>query len=1066
MARRRGLSALKSQERPIHADGAVRVGPTVFVGVLACFFLSGFAALLYQMAWLREFTIAFGTSEVAVATVLAAYMGGLALGSIIAARAISRLRRPVLAYGLLEAGIAASALAVPAMIGGASVLLVALIGGQPSPPQATQEWQPLVYLAIACLVLLVPTALMGATLPMLVRHAVRDDRQLGWRIAILYAMNTMGAVLGTLVAGFLLLPWMGLHRTVLFGIAANAVVFLIAALISRGEVVASPPEPEACTSSPPAYSAAWWLLPVMAVSGAVSFIYEVLWTRLLNHVLGGTVYAFATMLASFLLGIALGSALAGRLAARRSTALTSLAVAQLAIAASAAAVYGWLQGWQPISAGLSGNALHAGLVMLSATVFIGATYPLAVRVLAGSEQDAGSASARIYAWNTLGAIAGAMLAGFVLIPVLHFEGTTRWAVIANLVLALVIATAARPRGVRGIVMPATLGMIVLAALAFYAPKRPMGVLDVSIVDDTQGGREIYYAVGRSATVLLKEHDGAYLLRTNGLPEATIWPRGAPPSPHSQRWLTTLPLLSRPETTDMLVIGLGGGVALERIPPSVRRVTVVELEPEVLEANRRLVGLRAEDPLSDPRIEMVLNDARGALRLTNASYDVVVSQPSHPWTAGASHLYTREFVGLVAERLRPGGVFVQWINSQFLDPDLLRALAATLLEEFPHVELYQPQPEELLFLASTQPIAAMERFSDGSALPETLRQRLADDLAIVTVEDLVVALALDETGVRRLAAGAKPVTDDLNRMAFFSRPDATGMGYKRLLELIGPFDPLLRAAPSTTVRSTLEPSYLGQRMIERGFESRAIQWAGRLTDPAVRSAVKGFGLEHHGRRDAADDAYRLAAQLAPDDERYRYLALRGALGAVARGAADDGRMAMAARLDGTPAAVLAGWRAAMAGDWLAVARLEPKLALATPDEPWFPDATKLRADWRARVEAGPRTNGLLAEARRMLDRELLASPSLDLLVIRAAVAVRESDVAALVECAAAVGRQVRSKVDRERLGTYSLSSTERSALQRRLSALERQIRRLSGEPLAVGSRQAVVVADLMALQQTL
>ncbi|MGA1370176.1 MAG: fused MFS/spermidine synthase [Pseudomonadales bacterium] len=1037
----------------------------MFVGVLACFFLSGFAALVYQMAWLREFTIAFGTSEVAVATVLAAYMGGLALGSIIAAQTVSRLRRPVLAYGFLEAGIAASALAVPAMISGASVLLVALIGGQPSPPQAAQEWQPLVYLAIACLVLLVPTALMGATLPMLIRHAVRDDRQLGWRIAILYATNTMGAVVGTLVAGFLLLPRMGLNSTVLIGIAANTAVFLIAALISRFEVVVSSSNHETSTPSPPADSGAWWLLPVMAVSGAVSFTYEVLWTRLLNHVLGGTVYAFATMLASFLLGIALGSALASRFASQRSTAMKSLAFAQLAIAASAAAVYGWLQAWEPISAGLSGNAVHAGLVMLSATVFIGATYPLAVRVLAGDEQDAGSASARIYAWNTLGAIAGAMLAGFVLIPVLHFEGTTRWAVIVNLALALVIAAAAKPRGVRGIVMPATLGLVLLAALSSYEPKRPMGVLDVSIVDDTQGGREVYYAVGRSATVLLKEHDGAYLLRTNGLPEATIWPRGAPPSPHSQRWLTTLPLLSRPETNDMLVIGLGGGVALERIPPSVRRITVVELEPEVLEANRRLVGLRAEDPLSDPRIEMVLNDARGALRLTNASYDVVVSQPSHPWTAGASHLYTREFVGLVAERLRPGGVFVQWINSQFLDPDLLRALAATLLEEFPHVELYQPQPEELLFLASTQPIAAMERFSDGSDLPETLRQRLADDLAIVTVEDLVVALALDETGVRRLAAGAKPVTDDLNRMAFFSRPDATGMGYRQLLDLIVPFDPLLRVGDATLPQD-LKLRYVGQRMIERGFEARALRWVGRQTDPAVQFALQGHGLEYHGRRDEADEAYRLAVRIAPDNEHYRYLAIRSAFGALASGTADAPRMAIAARLSGTPNAVLAGWRAAMAGDWLAVARLDPQLAKSNPSDPWFPDAVKLRADWRARVDAGPRTTAMLAEARNMLNRELLASPSLDLLVIRAAVAVREADPTSLVECGAAIARQVRSKLDRERRGTYLFTPVERSSLKRRLFAVEQQIRRLSGQSLGSSSRAATVVAELQELHRAL
>ena len=245
----------------------------------------------------------------------------------------------------------------------------------------------------------------------------------------------------------------------------------------------------------------------------------------------------------------------------------------------------------------------------------------------------------------------------------------------------------------------------LLVLAVYQPSRPQAVINssgfVGLSDD--GREELFFAVGRSSTVYLAETGGTFELRTNGLPEASILVRGAPPTLHSQSWLTAVPVAARPQAEKLLVIGYGGGVAVEGAPSSVAEIDVIELEPEVINANRQLSGRRVNDPLEDPRVRLIVNDARNALRLTHKTYDVIVSQPSHPWTAGSSHLFTREFAALAKERLNPGGVFLQWMNAEFLDEPLLKTLSATVLDAFEHVRVYAATGNVLLFLASDEPL---------------------------------------------------------------------------------------------------------------------------------------------------------------------------------------------------------------------------------------------------------------------------------------------------------------------------------------------------------------------------
>ncbi len=945
-----------------------------FALLLACFFLSGFAGLVYQTAWTRQFEFVFGTSELAIATVLAAYMGGLAVGAAAAARLAHRIRRPLRAYGLLELGIALSALAVPLGLGAATSLLVALFGGQPEPPSAGGVGHGLFYVASAFAVLLVPTALMGATLPLLARHAVRRDSQVGSRVGGLYAVNTLGAVVGTCVAGFALLPALGLGRTIWVGVGANAAVFLAAVALSR----AAPPMEPAPPMNParvPA-NAARWILVCVLISGAVSFGYEVLWSRLLSHVLGGSVQAFSTMLASFLTGIALGSVLASRVASDPNRAARGFAWAQLGAALLTLAAFTALDRMPDLSqtiattAGtrLAADALVAAAVLLPGALCIGATFPLAVRILARGEADAGPASARVFAWSTGGAIVGAIGTGFFLLPARGYAGAVSVGIAANLALALVVAVP-RVAGWRRFALVAAAGV---ACWVVLPPAPPRNLLRASPMGGAPAsGGLVYFGVGRSGTVLLTEQNGGWRLRTNGLAEAWIAPRGGHVA--ASQWLTAIATLARPEARSLLVVGLGGGVALEGVSASVESIHVVELEDEVIRANRAIAAERFRDPLSDPRVLLVVNDARGALLLTDRRYDAIVSQPSHPWTAGSSHLYTREFFELARDHLDPGGVLVQWMGARFVDEPLLQALVGTLVQVFPHVRVYQ-RSGALYFLASDRSLDVETRARQAIADAPAFYARLG----VFGPEDLAAALMLDEAGSRAFSQGARPNTDDHNRVRMRSARYARARDEYPTHELWASLDPLVKPTPE------LDRVLLVRRLLARGRRARAHRVALATADPLVRALSLGWVHAAAGHSSAARDHLERALVLDPGSQEATLALLQ-----LARRAEppDSQRIdALAAGLRGPHRAILRGQAAVSRDDWAAVQALDAELAQLDPWDPWFEDAVRLRVGWRL---AG-RDPSRAREALELLDASLSANASVDDLGLRAQAAFAAGD----------------------------------------------------------------------------
>ncbi len=990
----------------------VRLDRLIFAGVVACFVLSGFAALLYQTAWMRQFSLVFGTSELAVAAVLSAYMGGLATGAAVAARWVGRVQRPVLVYGILEAGIAISALAVPFLLQGTHALYVAVFGGQPEPVDASGLGQSFFYLGSAFVVLMLPTSFMGATLPLLTKYVVHSDEQVGPRVGILYATNTLGAVGGTVVAGFLLLPALGLLGTVYVGIGVNLLVFGIAAALAKVAVPGDAETSDAELEEPAGSATAGFgrrhlILPLMLLSGANAFVYEVLWTRLLGHVLGGSVAAFATMLASFLAGITIGSAIASRFAKSRSQAVFGLIIAQCGVAVASVAIYQLLPLAIPEEVGLKGNVLLAIAILLPATLFIGATYPYAVRIFALSEKDAASSAARVYSWNTVGAIVGATVAAFFLIPALKYEGAVKFAVIVNLGLALMAGTLVRREEARAAWVPlAVPAAALLAAILVYKPAVPEDILRTSPVAALDSGELRYYEVGRSATVIIIEDAGFLNIRTNGLPEASTNLKGAPPYKHNQRLLSALPVLARPDTEDMLVVGFGAGATLEGVPPSVKSIDAIELEPEVINANRSISAERQIDPLADSRINLFINDARSALTLTSKRYDAIVSQPSHPWTAGASHLYTREFMSLANEHLNEGGVYLQWMNTQFVDEGLLRSLCATMLDVFEHVRVYQWDPEVLFFLGSSEPLN-LEVDIANTGRPFAEDREFYLEMGVGSVEDVVVALAMDHDNVVRFAGDALPITDNVNQMATRSSRamdnDETLL-LPRLVELLEPFDPLLQQ-DSWLHQSFPRPlnfTYISRRLEGQNFKPRAVALANVLLQRGDPEALLMIGLGQLRQGETAESQRNMlrAIELESDANQARYALLRQWFPRYARepeGLPERIRDEFAA-LDGTPAAVAAAWVAASAGNYRELQRLDAELAQVDTTDIWYLDVVKLRSDLRIKGQSADRQPEMARQATRLIDNAIAIFQDPDLYSLRLASTFVADDVLDVIETA--------------------------------------------------------------------
>jgi spermidine synthase len=775
------------QERRADARAAraTRSGSQWVVPVLAVVFLcSGSAGLVHEVVWARLLGRVFGVTSLAISTVLAAFMGGLALGSWWIGTRAERLRDRRRAYAWLEIGIGVSALLVPLLLH----VVEPLYGALWRRFHLSFAALSVVRLVLAGALLLAPTAMMGATLPVLADYL---GGLKGHRLAPqwLYTLNLVGAVLGVALAGFVLMPAVGLWGTIGIGAAINLGAGLAVLVLPRlAEARATPP---AASPSLDAVSPAALLLVAAFFSGALSFATQVAWTRVLVLIVGSTTYAFSTVLVVYLSALAAGSAWASSRGARVGDARRDLAVMHLLMALGMlAAIYlvnrlpYWyldlFRAWQPGSI--------AGIVALTTVIVFGILFlpvacagtilPLAmIGSLPREARGTGAAVGRIYAVNTVGAIVGSVLCGFVLVPLVGSQATLLGVTLLGAALAVVFALAAG-RGRR--LVAATLGgaLVVLAGI-LARPDWSRQALSAAVFEPGRLGSNpralaepddalVYYREGPTATVAVIERSGrARSLRINGRVNASDDPSDMP----TQILLAQLPLLLAPRTDDVFILGWGSGItAGAALQAPVARVTAVELEPAVVEASR-LFQASNHDPLADPRLRLLEDDARHILLASPDTYDVMISEPSHPWVTGVASLFTRDFFTLAAARLREDGIFCQWLQGYQMSLPTFHSILGSFQSVFDEVVVYSPSAgTDWLLLGSRRPLRfdlvdIDRRLADPKVGAENAR------IGITRAEHVLAGYYVGPDGMRRLVQKARLNTDDNMFVEFRAPADA-------------------------------------------------------------------------------------------------------------------------------------------------------------------------------------------------------------------------------------------------------------------------------------------------------
>jgi predicted membrane-bound spermidine synthase len=674
------------------------------------FTASGFAGLIYESIWTHYLKLFLGHAAYAQSLVLVVFMGGMALGAALCGRLSERLSNPLLAYAAVEAAVGLLALVFHPMFVG-----VTDWGYGSLLPWLGNEWLALGgKLALSCLLILPQSILLGATFPLMSAGLVRaHPAAAGESVAMLYFSNSLGAAAGVLASGFLLIAWVGLPGTLRTAGALNLLLAAAVWLLGR-------PLHLAPVRSNPQREKADLLLAIAFFTGLASFVYEIVWIRMLSLVLGASTHAFELMLATFILGLALGGLAIRRRVDAGAAPERLLGWVQVAMALAAAAtlpVYDFTFGlMEDLMTGLARNntgyllfnlsgAAIAALIMLPATFCAGMTLPL----LAGAllRRGAGEAAiGRVYAANTFGAIAGVVLAVHLGLPLLGLKFTLLAGCLVDAVLGLVLLNFFSKKQ---FIWAAAASAVVLVAIGTGVQLDPhkmtAGVFRHGELATSRDAKILFAKDGKTATVHLVQYTDATSLRTNGKSDGSIvldreLTRG---SDEITMVLTAaLPLALNPDTRRAAVIGIGTGLTTHTLLQSlaIERVDTVEIEAAMAEAARGFMP-RNSGAFADPRGRLLIDDAKSFFSASGARYDLIISEPSNPWVSGVASLFTREFYRRIRGHLEPGGLLVQWFQLYEIDPSLVASVMRALGEEFPHYAVFAPSDHDLLIVAGNR-----------------------------------------------------------------------------------------------------------------------------------------------------------------------------------------------------------------------------------------------------------------------------------------------------------------------------------------------------------------------------
>ncbi len=646
---------------------------------------SGCAALIYEIVWFQLAELVIGSSAVSIGVLLGTFMGGMCIGSLLLPRWVSPRSHPLRVYAVLEVGIAVCGL----LILFALPPLGSLYGSLASPGLASILLRGM----LSAIFLLVPTVLMGATLPAIARWVEATPTGVSW-LGLFYGGNIAGAVVGCLLAGFYLLRVFDMNVATYVAVAVDLGVAAMALLLARR--TDAPADHRTAPADVPALAGSRRVYVAIALSGMTALGAEVVWTRLMSLMLGATVYTFSLILAVVLVGLGIGSA-AGAWAAR--------------VAPRPRMIFGWVQLAVPFAVGWTAfmiarslpywpvdpslvtdpwllfqfDLMRCAWALLPATLLWGASFPLAIAGVAVPGQDAGRLVGRVYAANTVGAIVGSLLFSMIAIPAIGTANSER-VLIALAAVAGLILLVPGLRGAGG--SPRRFGGVALAAIAAVllvvtVRAVPPGLIGYGRFLATYSSlpKFLYVGEGMNSSVAVSEEPGGYRnFHVSGKVEASTEPQDM----RLQRLLGDMAALVQGGPKSVLVVGFGAGVTAGTfvLYPSVKRIVICELEPLIPSKIGPYFAAQNYDVLHDPRVQIVYDDARDYIRTTKEKFDIITSDPIHPWVRGAATLYTTEYLTLARQHLNPGGVMTEWVPLYESHQDAVKSELATFLGVFP------------------------------------------------------------------------------------------------------------------------------------------------------------------------------------------------------------------------------------------------------------------------------------------------------------------------------------------------------------------------------------------------
>lgn len=775
----RDTRARKLMSQHDHPSQETSLGPPPSTGVrltiLGLFFLSGACGLVYEVVWMRTLTLVFGATAFATSTILASLFTGLALGGAYFGRLIDRGKSPLFVYALLEGGIGLFAFLMPLLLAAVTLIYVSI----------SQHFAigfygiNLIRFALAFLVLVLPATLMGGTLPVIVKFFARTQEKLGRHVGYLYSLNTLGAVVGVLSAGFFLILMLGVKEAAYAAGVINLLIAGVAFTMDRrlrarpaaAEVpMGDEKEPEASGAavlSPTAIRLALWAI---GLSGFCALALEVFWTRALVFFLDNSTHAFTTILTAFLLGIGIGSFITATFIDTRKRLLGWLGSIEVLIGVSAILAIPAINHLTPVFQGMADVSLDSMLnwkwmgmrfvntlsVMLVPTVLMGMAFPVASKIYTTRVNTVGTALGNVYAVNTIGGVFGSVIAGFVLIPLIGVQAGIVLIATINVVIGVILILAEPSLGPKARITAAVVvGVVFIGGGTVY--MRDGGMTLTSYYEGLETDEILSYEEGIGATVkVYRDIYGDRILSINGFPVA-----GEPLEyQDAQKALAHFPLLlSTAASPRVAIIGFGaGGTSWAVLQHDVSGVDCVELVPAVPRAAHFFPEVNY-GVLNDPRFNLILGDGRNYMLVSDKVYDVISIDATSPKMAGNGSLYARDFYELLEERLSDEGIVVQWIPHHLLSDGEVRMVAKSFMAVFPHSTLWFSPLRQNMVLIGTQ----RELEIDFGALRAKFENdRVREDLAHVNVTsamDFLSGFVMGEEALARYAGNSRENTDN-------------------------------------------------------------------------------------------------------------------------------------------------------------------------------------------------------------------------------------------------------------------------------------------------------------------